>query len=153
MLVVGTGLFVQRFRRGAKVNIGFDPAGVLTLMIQPPAGVYATPEQAAALYGRLMDAAKTVPGVIDAAFINHTPYSPASMITTLSIEGRARLHSSNQILYRPPSNSYLRTMKMSMASGRWFDDTDMRTRGGGFIINETMAKLYWPGTSALAQRI
>jgi putative ABC transport system permease protein len=153
VLLVGTGLLVQSFRRAAKVNIGFDPVGVLTLRIRPPAGVYSTPEQAAALYARLMDAARTVPGVIDAGFINHTPYSPSSMITTLSIEGRARLDSSNQILYRTVSSSYLRTMKMSVASGRWFDDNDIRAPGGSFIINETMAKMFWPGAKALGQRI
>jgi putative ABC transport system permease protein len=153
ILLVGTGLLVQSFRRAAEVNVGFDPRGVLTLRIRPPAGAYTTPEEAAALYTRLMDASRTVPGVVDAAFSNHTPYSPASMITTLTIEGRARLDSSNQILYRTVSSSYLRTMKMSMTTGRWFDDTDMRTSGGSFIINQTMAKMYWPGTTALGQRI
>jgi putative ABC transport system permease protein len=152
-LLVGTGLLVQSFRRAAKVSIGFDPGGVLTLRIRPPAGAYSTPEQAAALYARLMDAARTVPGVIDAGFINHTPYSGSGMITTLSIEGRARLDSSNQILYRTVSSSYLRTMKMSVAGGRWFDDNDMRAPSGSFIINETMARMFWRGANAVGQRI
>ena len=152
-LLVGTGLLVQSFRRAATVDIGFDPAGVLTLMIRPPAGAYSTPEQAAALYARLMDAARSVPGVVDAGFINHSPFGQASMITTVSIDGRPSLDSSNQVSYRTVSGSYLRTMKMSMAAGRWFDDADIRARGGSFVINQTMARQYWPGASALGKRI
>src|SRR5205085_10953850 len=37
--------------------------------------------------------------------------------------------------------------------GRWFDDNDIRAPGGSFVINETMAKQYWPGASAVGQRI
>ena len=153
VLLVSAGLLLQSFRRAAEVNVGFDPSGVLTLRIRPPAGAYATPEQAAALYTRLMDATKAVPGVVDAAFINHVPYGGASITSTLSIDGRQTLDSSNQIFYRTVSSNYLRAMKMAMASGRWFDDDDIRSPGGSFVVNETMAKQYWPGGSAVGQRI
>ena len=153
ILLVGTGLLVQSFRRAAKVNIGFDPAGVLTLRIRPPAGAYSTPEQAAALYARLMEAARTVPGVVDAGFINHAPYGQAAITTTVAVDGRTSIDTSNQVFYRTVSSSYLKTMKMSMAFGRWFDDGDVRAPGGSFIINQTMARQYWPSASALGQRI
>lgn len=153
ILLVGTGLLVQSFRRAAEVNLGFEPAGVLTLRVRPPAGAYSTPAEAAALYARLMDVSKSVPGVLEAGFINHAPYGLASITTTLSVDGRTSLDSSNQVFYRTVSSSYLKTMKMSMAGGRWFDDGDIRSPGGSFVINEAMARLYWPGANAVGQRI
>lgn len=153
VLLIGAGLLLQSFRRAAAVNVGFEPSGLLSTRIAPPRGAYATPKEAAALYARLMDATRAVPGVGETAFINHAPFGRASMFTYLTIEGRSSLDSSNQIFYRTVSASYLKTMKMSMVAGRWFDDDDMRSPGGSFIINETMAKRYWPGASALGQRI
>jgi predicted permease len=153
VLLVGAGLLVQSFRRAAEVDVGFDPRGIVSLRIRPPSGAYATPHEAAALYARLMDASKTVPGVTDAAFIQHSPFSRASIYTTLSIEGRSALDSSNQVFYRTVSGSYLDTMKMSMVAGRWFGDDDIRSPGGSFVINQTMARQYWPGTNAVGQRM
>jgi predicted permease len=153
MLLVGAGLLMQSFRRAAAVDVGFDPRGVLTLRIQPPGGAYKEPKEAAALYARLMEAARTVPGVVDAAFINHAPYRGASITTSLEIEGRSSLDSSNQVFYRTVSESYLRTMKMSVRAGRWFDAADIRSPGGSFVINESMAKRYWPGANAVGQRM
>ena len=152
VLLVTAGLLIQSFRRAASVDVGFQPRGVLTFRIRMPAD-YATPRQAAALYQRLMTAAENVPGVTDAAFINHVPYGGASITTTLSIDGRTTLDSSNQIFYRTVSASYLRAMGMTVARGRWFDETDVRAPGGSFVINETMAKQYWPGTDAVGQRL
>ena len=153
VLLIGAGLLLQSFRRAAAVNVGFDPRGLLSVRIAPPRGAYTTPKEAAALYARLMDATRSVPGVGETAFINHSPFGRASMFTYLTIEGRTSLDSSNQIFYRTVSASYLRTMKMSMVAGRWFDDDDIRSPGGSFVINETMAKQYWPGASPLGQRI
>ena len=153
MLLVGAGLLLQSFRRAATVDVGFEPAGIVTLRIQPPAAAYPDPGSAAALYDRLMDAARAVPGVVDAAFINHAPFGSASITTSLSIDGRATLDSSSQPFYRTVSANYLTTMGMSMAEGRWFDDTDVRSPGGSFVINETMASQYWQGSGALGQRI
>lgn len=152
VLLVCAGVLVQSFRRAAEVDVGFDAPGILTFRIQPPSS-YNEPGQAAALYGRLMDAAMTVPGVVDAAFINHAPFGDAAITTTLTIDGQSSLDSSNQVFYRTVSSSYLRTMRMTMRSGRWFTDADIRTPGGAFVINEAMAKLYWPGRSALEQRL
>ncbi len=152
VLLVCAGLLVQSFRRAADVDIGFDAPGIVTFRIRPTSA-YAQPPDAATLYLRLMDAAKSVPGVVDAAFINHAPFGSAAITTTLTIDGRSTLDSSNQIFYRTVSSNYLSTMRMTMRSGHWFTDADMRTPGGAFVINESMARLYWPGSSALDQRL
>ena len=152
VLLVGSGLLVQSFRRVSTVDLGMDPTNVLSIRVAPPRGAYETPAAAAELYSRLMDATALVPGV-ESAFIQHPPIGRASITTTLEIEGRASLDSSNQVFYRTVSDSYFRTMRLRMAAGQWFDDNDMRAPGGRFIINEQFARRYFAGTSALGQRI
>jgi putative ABC transport system permease protein len=153
MLLVGAGLLLQSFRRVADVPIGFDPNGLVTVAISPPVSAYGQPAQAAALYDRLMVAMRAVPGVTDAAVINHFPFTGSSIMTPVEIEGRSSIDTtSNDVLYRTVSDRYLSTMKMSLAAGRWFTASDMRSRGGGFVINETMARRFWPGESAVGKR-
>jgi predicted permease len=150
VLLVGAGLLVQSFKRVAEVNVGFDPQGLLTARIGPSGSPSA--EESLALYRRLMEATRSVPGVSESAFVSFPPYGSA-MFTTLSIEGRSSLDSSNQVFYRTVSDSFFRTMRMSLAAGRWFDESDMRAPAGKFVINETMARQYWPGQNAIGQRI
>ena len=90
----------------------------------------------------------------DAAFINHFPFSSAAILSPIQVEGRTASDTgTNQLFYRTVSESYLRTMKMKLAGGRWFSETDMRSPGGSFVLNASAAKLYLPGQSAVGKRI
>ena len=154
MLLVGAGLLLQSFRRAAAVDVGFDPHNLVSVMITAPSGVYKTPEEAAALYTRIMDATRSVPGVVSVGFIQHFPFGLAAIPTPVEVEGRAANDTaSRQVFYRTVSASYLSTMKMSMVTGRWFSDDDMRSPGGSFVVSASMAKQYWPGENAVGRRI
>jgi putative ABC transport system permease protein len=154
MLLVGAGLLLQSFRRVAAVPIGFDPRDLVTVRILPPTSRYGKPDQAAALYARLMDALRAVPGVHDVALIQHFPFTGSGIYTPINIDGLASQDSaSGAVFYRTVSDTYLKTMKMSMVAGHWFSADDIRTPGGSFIVNETLAKRYWPGQSPIGQRV
>jgi predicted permease len=154
MLLVGAGLLLQSFRRAAAVDVGFDPRGLVAVRITAPPGVYRTPAEAAALYTRILDAARSVPGVASAGFIQHFPFGSASIPTPVQVEGRSvNDTASTQVFYRTVSASYLPTMKMSIVGGRWFNDDDMRAPAGSFVVNAAMAKRYWPGENAVGHRI
>ena len=151
VLLIGSGLLLQSFLRAARNDVGLDPSNLLTLRIAPPAGSYDTPREAAALYGRLLDATRAVPGV-QSAFIQHTPFNAAAIFTTVEIEGR-ELKATDQVFYRTVSASYLATTRMKMSSGRWFDDNDMRAPAGPVIVNRQMARQYFPGVDPIGQHI
>jgi putative ABC transport system permease protein len=154
VLLVGAGLLLQSFRRALEVDIGFDPRGLIAVRLDPSSARYTKGEDAAALYTRLMAVARTVPGVQDAAFIQHFPFGGAAILSPVEIDGRAASDTaSRQVLYRTVSDTYLRTMKMRMVAGRWFDESDMRSPGGGFIINQAMAKQYWAGENPIGKRL
>jgi len=154
MLLVGAGLLLQSFRRAMTVDVGFDPHGLLIVRLTPSPARYRTADDAAALYTRLIAAARTVPGVQDAAFIQHFPFGAASIQSSIEVDGRpASDTASRQVLYRTVSDTYLRTMKMKLAAGRWFDHSDIRSPGGAFVVNQALAKQYWGGENPIGKRI
>ena len=154
MLLVGAGLLLESFRRVAAVPLGFDPRGLVTVRVAPPASRYGKPEGAAALYARLMDALRAVPGVQDVGLIQHFPFTGSGIYTPIKVDGLASQDSaSGEVFYRTVSDTYLKTMKMSVVTGRWFSADDIRSPGGSFIINETLAKRYWPGQSPIGRRV
>lgn len=153
-LLVGAGLLLQSFRRAASVDVGFDPRGLLTVRIDPPNGAYPSAADAAALYARLIAAVRAVPGVRGAAFINHAPFGGASILTPVQVDGAATNDTaSRQIFYRTISNEYFSTIGATITAGRAFDAADMRSPGGAFIVNRAMAAQYWPGQTAVGQRV
>ena len=154
VLLVGAGLLLQSFRRALDVDIGFDPHGLVAVRVNPSASRYPKGEDAAELYTRLMAAARAIPGVQEAAFIQHFPFGGAAILSSVEIDGRpASDTASRQVLYRTVSDTYLKTLKMRMVAGRWFDESDMRSPGGGFVINEAMAKQYWAGQNPIGKRL
>ncbi len=151
MLVIA-GLLMQSFRRAAAVNVGFQPRDLLAITLNPPAS-YRSAEDAAALYQRLMNAARAVPGVVNVAFINHVPFQGSAAVTAVQIDGGSSDTAAHQVYYRTASASYLDTMKMTLAAGRWFDEGDMRAPGAGFVVNATMAKRYWGSVNVVGKRL
>jgi len=152
VLLVGSGLLIRSFLKLQSVDLGFTAQDRVAIAIFPPAK-YAEPEAAATLYRRLVDGMAAVPGVRDVGIVNHLPIGGGYVTSPVQANGRTddvtRLP---QALYRTASVSYLGTMGMRMARGRWLTDADLRDRSG-FVVNETLAKQLWLGADPLGQRI
>ncbi|HEY7878188.1 MAG TPA: ABC transporter permease [Gemmatimonadaceae bacterium] len=149
-LLIGAGLLIQSFRRLVSVPLGYDPTNVIQFTVAPPAHAYDTPAAAAALYARILDAVHAVPSVQFAAAAGGALLSTSVERADEPATGQPLV----QAVYHPVSTDYLRTMRISMVAGRWFTDDDMRTpMAGGFVINEKLARMMWPGSSPIGQRI
>jgi putative ABC transport system permease protein len=146
-LLVGAGLLIQSVRRLQSVPLGYDPTNVVELTIAPPSGKYDAPAQAAMLYARILDALRAIPGVELVAAAGG-----ALLPTKVEPEGQASAGPPTLALYHPVSADYLRTMRIPVVAGRWFTEDDMRVPAG-FVVNETLAKRLWPGSSALGRRV
>jgi putative ABC transport system permease protein len=155
VLLVASALLVQSFRRLQDVPLGFDPEPLVAVRITPPPARYGSPAQALALYDRLRDAARLVPGVRSAALVNHLPLSGSSVPSRVDVQGRdADPRRPELVVYRTASAEYLATAGMRVVRGRWFAPDDMRSpEAAGFVVNETMARQLWPGGDAVGQVI
>ena len=146
-LLIGAGLLIQSFRRLASVPLGYDPSGVISFAIAPPAHRYDEPAQAAALYARILEALRALPSVTEAAAAGGA-LIPTKVETDAPASGRPL----EQARYHPVSTEYLRALRIPMVAGRWFSEEDMRSPVG-FVVNSQLAKKLWPGASALGQRV
>ena len=152
VLLIGSGLLIRSFHKLQKVDLGFAPENRVAIGLFPPEK-YHDAESDAGLYRQLLDRVAAVPGVRDVAIVNHLPIGGGWVTSPVQIDGRT-VDATRQpdALYRTASESYLKTMGMRLARGRWLTADDMRDRSG-FVVNETLAKQMWPGADALGKRI
>jgi putative ABC transport system permease protein len=151
-LVTGAALLLESFRKLRQVDLGFDPERLAAFWISPPSPKYDAPEQAAALYQRAQQAAIAVPGVDGVAIVNHVPLGGGWVVTNVAVPGRTGASDgSDAAIYKTVSENYLRVMKGRLLRGRWFNDVDIRGAGNGVVINDRMARHFWPNKDPIGQ--
>jgi predicted permease len=156
VLVVGAALLVQTLVALQHVDMGFTAQHVLSASIVPPRAQYRDPAALRQLYQQLLDRAGSLPGVRSAALTNMLPLSGGNMSLSFQIQGRppAALPGDEPVAgARIVSASYVATMGMRSLQGRDLSPLDTDEAPGALLVNETMAKRYWPGESPLGAQI
>ena len=153
VLLVGAGLLLRSFARLRDVSPGFDPAPLLTLRVEPPAARYDTPERLLALYRRLSDEVAALPGVERVGFVNHLPLTGASVVTPVETGGKQAAGEQNWALFRVADERYFPAVGRAPVEGRTFTAADMFAGSAAVVVNEALARRYWPNANPVGQRI
>jgi predicted permease len=156
VLLVGAFLLVRSVRNAGTLDVGFDPDQVVVASFDPQRLGYER-ARADAFYAELLQRARRMPGVQNAALADFVPMGPRGSGLGLSIPGAGADPTPGQhpftVAYNRVSDGYFATVKQALLRGRDFAPQD-RTNGQLVaIVNETMAHRFWPGTDALGQRI
>ena len=156
VLLVAAGLLLRSFVRLQRVELGFDPASLLTARMALPEARYGTPPQVAAFYEELAARLGQQPGVTAAAVTSHVPLAGGGFSLDMTIEGRAqpaRVEDTPHVFLRFVSPEYFRTLGVRVARGRDFSLDDRANTPAVAIVNQTTAKRYWPDLDPVGQRI
>jgi predicted permease len=155
LLLVGAGLLVRSFIELQRVNAGFNPSGLVSYSISLPPERFNTPEKAAQLFERIGERTRALPGVKNVGMISSLPFSGQNSQSSFSIEGRdvAPNQSGPHGEIRIASWEYFQTMQIPLKSGRGFTDGDRAGTEFVAVVDENLARLYWPGGDALGKRI
>jgi putative ABC transport system permease protein len=164
VLLVGAGLFLKSFWRLSQVGLGFDPQHLLTMQIAaPPAqpGPHgqsddkAQAEHLTNFFRALVERVKAAPGVTDASLISFAPLASESTTTRFTIAQRPPASAAEVPTagYRVIDPGYFQTLQVPLLQGRHFTDADTAQAPAAVIINEAMARRFWPGESPLNQRL
>lgn len=154
ILLAGAGLLVRSLVRLQQVNPGFDVEHLLAMPINPPAGRYAEPDRALALYKAVAEAAAAVPGIRSVSLTNHVPFSGASMPSHIEVDGVASDSDDGaEVLFREVDDAYFRTAGIPILAGRGFTSGDIANPGDAVVVNQNLVKRYWPGRNPVGQRI
>ena len=169
VLLIGAGLLTTSFARLAGRDLHFDPDQLMTFdfRMSPteftrPAGmrrgwphVEIGPQPSATLE-RVLARLRTLPGVLSAAGISHHPTNTIVLARTrLTVEGRAESSESEGTppVYFLVTPDFFSTMRTPMVRGREFGNGDTESSPWVAVVNETLARAYWPGEDAIGKRI
>jgi putative ABC transport system permease protein len=162
VLLVGAGLLMKSFVRLQSVDPGFNSHHVLTMEISLPPTKYPSPTagsvRADSIINFFTEAQRRVaqlPGVEADACTNILPLSGTNSDSSFSIEGRdlnARGPGPDEEI-RTITPDYFRVLQTPLMQGRFFNEGDTPTSPEVVIINQALAKKYWPGQDALGKRI
>jgi putative ABC transport system permease protein len=155
-LVLVGGLLIRSFWLLLQVDPGFDPKGVLTFQIALPDARYPDDHQVVAFYQRLLDQLKGLPGVQSASAAWGLPPKRDILANDTEFEGVPQppagpIH--NVDYWQFVTAGYLDTMKIPVVSGRGFLPSDGPKTPGVVLVNETTAKLFWPGQDPIGRRL
>lgn len=157
VLLVGAGLLIQTFLKLRDQYSGLRPENVLTLRTVLPRSKYPEQPQRAAFYKQVLERVKSLPGVVSAGYATSIPLAWKGGTSGFFPEGRTVERASAEGLsydanHRQVSADYLKTMGIPLLRGRSISDGDDERALPVAIINETMARQYWPGEDAIGKR-
>jgi predicted permease len=154
VLLMGAALALESFAKLTRVPPGFDPHNLLTFNVTLPGKRYDTPTKRAAFFEQAVADLQTHPGVDDAALVSVPPLEGGPDIL-FSMEGAGAPQASDNLgaEFRFVGAGYFQTLRIPLLRGRSFSSSDRAEAAPVVIINQTMAKMYWPNQNALGQRI
>jgi putative ABC transport system permease protein len=154
VLLIGAGLMLQTMARLRAIEIGFRADHLLTLRTTLPRVKYRDPAVRMSFYHRVIDGVRTLPGVQSAAYTSNLPFRSQGNTQGYEIEGRPRVPgAAYDATLRESSGDYLRTLGVSLVEGRVIGSNDREGAAPVVVINETMARLHFPGESAVGHRL
>ncbi|MBZ5579120.1 MAG: ABC transporter permease [Acidobacteriia bacterium] len=154
VLLAGAGLFLRSLARLADVSPGFDTRGVVTAMLSLPQAQYDTPDKRAAFFTAVQDRLSHLPGVRSAAVGYPVPFTDDNS-ASFQIEGRPQPpgdpgpHGDLRYI----SSEYFVALRIPLRAGRFFTPSDRIGSLPVMIIDENLARQYWPNENPLGHRM
>jgi predicted permease len=154
LLLVGAGVMLRSFVNLVRLDPGFRPQHVLTAQVALPYESYKSPDATVSFYQRLLTNLSSLPGVNAAGAGSDLPWTGYDDNTGFNVEGKtAAPNEEFHGRYHVASPDYFRALGIPLERGRFFDGRDKRDAPNALIINEAMARRYWPGEDAVGKRI
>jgi len=155
VLLTGAGLMMRSFVRLRAVNPGFAPDHLLTVMVRLSPERYPDRTLRPNFFKEVWHRVEALPGVESAGGIDGLPFSGAVGSYTFNIEGRPEVPSSERPIasYHVVTPSFFRTMGIPLLKGRNFSEQDDRLHPSVAVINETMARRFFPNHDPIGSRI
>jgi putative ABC transport system permease protein len=152
VLAIGAGLLMRSFTKLLEVNPGFRPQQVLGLSLNLPLQSYPQAAQIAGFWERLRERLSMIPGV-EAVGIGDLPLAVRETRAIWPEDASAFERNPPSIRQSWVYGEYFRALGVPLLKGRWFTDQDGKGSERVIILNETMARIFYPGTNAIGQRL
>ncbi len=152
VLLAGAGLMLRSHARLSRVDPGFRPEGVLTASLSLPRARYAAPADQLTFYDQMIESLSGLDGVEAVAVTTNLPMAGSTMRFGFSIDDRPDITQELRAEYHAASPNYFRSMGIALR-GRSFQPSDDDRAPPVVVINEAMARRFWPDSDPLGERI
>jgi len=160
ILLIGAGLLLKSFQRLNAVDLGFNPEQTLTMVATLPAAKYTNDDQALNFYNRALEELRNAPGIKSAGLTTNLPFGEGATTDGFIIEGQELPSGGNvsasaqtQTEIQSVSPGTFQALGISLLQGRDFQDSDTSKTTPVVIIDEPLARRFWPAGDALGKRI
>ncbi len=153
VLLVGAALLGQSLYRLLHVDLRFQPEHLATLMVSAPRSVYATDPQQVALARQVLRRVSSLPGVQSAGTTSLLPVSFNGNTDWIRFVGRPYDGHHNEVNEREISSGYFAAIGAKMLRGRNFAENEDQSKPRVVIINEALARKYFPGEDPIGKQI
>ena len=155
VLLAGAVLMIQSFMRVKQLQFGFDTDRVLSGRVILPAYRYPDVPKVDAFARAMLEKLRQIPGVEAAGIVTYLPLSGWNGGIDFGIEGQPQLTGAERpsASFQAVSEDYFRSMGVPILAGRPFTARDDRRAPNVAIVNEALAKRYWPRDSAVGRRV
>ena len=152
VLLAGCGALARSFARVRAIDPGVDVERLahVRLELESLAGRYDTPEKLLSLFERVRERVAAIPGVRDAAIVNHFPVLGAGVFTPVRTPGM-REDDQRGALYRLVDEHYFPTSGHRIVAGRAITSADMTPSSRAIVVSEGLARTLWPGANPIGQ--
>ena len=153
VLLVGAGLLGKSFYRLLHVDVGFQIDHLATLEVALSDASYAKDEQVVAVTRQIVNRIRSLPGVQSVGLSTVLPVSFNGNTDWIRFVGRPYHGEHNEVNQREVSSAFFSTLQAKLLRGRYFTDADDASKPQAVVINETLAKKYFPGEDPVGKRI
>lgn len=155
VLLVGAALLAISYVRVTQIDPGFNPERVLTAKIAPSNKKYPDPKTRSAFYTTVLEHLQGLPGVESAGMVMSLPLTGSSMNRGFRVEGRPVPKADENVTmdFQIVSPGYFSTLEIPVKRGRGLSATDTETSERVIVINDTMARRYWPNEDPVGKRM
>jgi putative ABC transport system permease protein len=158
VVLAGAALMIESYLRLEAIDLGFRPEHLLSFSVSLPQNKYAGGAQFEGFHREMLRRIAELPGVEGAAAVNQLPlgYRVTDIATRdITLEGRAAEAAGGNAnaSYRLVSPDYFKVAGIRLLRGRLLNGQDDENSQRVAVVNETMARLYWPDSDPVGQRM
>jgi predicted permease len=153
VLLVAAGLLGKSFYRLLHTDIGIQPDHIAMVHVNAQHEKYSDGAKQAALARQIVSQLSSLPGVKSVGITTKLPIEDADWTTGFRILGRPYHGEHNEVAIRMISAGYFTTLKTTLINGRYFTDNDDASRPKVVVVNQALAKQYFPGENPVGKQI
>jgi putative ABC transport system permease protein len=155
LVLIGAGLLIRSFVRLRSADPGFRPSGLLTLRLPLAGGRNAATDRRIAFFQQVADRLAALPGVRAVGGVSGLPLTGLGGGSAFAVDGRPAPPPEQRpiALLRSVNPAYFRAMGIPLAAGRVFADSDTSQAPPVIVVNQTLARRFWPQGNPVGARL